>query len=88
MSDQLDNRVRGFFGKMALRAGYSIRRSDELTALADKFGSDKGNYSIAHNYARIYNQCFSGFRNRRIVFVEIGLHRADFDKRRQQRCGG
>jgi hypothetical protein len=65
-------------------AGYSIRRTDDLTAMADRFGSDKGNVAWAHGYARIYDKLFRDRRDKELAFVEIGLLRAEVDKRRER----
>jgi hypothetical protein len=78
MHDQIKRSLK----RLLSRAGYSIRRSDELTALADEYGSDKGNAFYAHGYARIYNRLFTELRHSEITFVEIGLLRADVDGRR------
>jgi hypothetical protein len=64
------------------RKGYSLRRTDELTSLADTFGSDKGTRFSAHLYTRIYKRFFEKVRNDEITILEIGLLRTDFDKRR------
>ena len=66
----------------------SIRRIDELTALADKFGSDKGTLSEAHGYTRVYSRLFEKFRDRKIILLEIGLHRFDVDRRRDGAAQG
>lgn len=42
-----------------------------LTALADKFGSDKG--SKKHRYTELYNMLFHPYRERKIRFLEMGL---------------
>jgi len=70
--------------RLLSQAGYAVRRSDELTALADKFGSDKGNMAYSHGYARIYHRLFYNLKDKPIVFVEIGLQRTDIDKRRSK----
>src|SRR5215472_8520525 len=62
--------------------GYSLRRADDLTRLADRYGSDKGNVDSAHGYTRIYNRLFEPIRHAEITFLEIGLHRVDSDGRR------
>jgi hypothetical protein len=69
-------------GRQALRnflaeKGYLVRRMDDLTVLADRFGSDKGTKSAAHGYTRIYNKLFEHQRNSVITLVEIGLGRPD-----------
>jgi hypothetical protein len=62
--------------------GYSIIKLDELTRLADKFGSDKGTLFDAHGYTRIYEPFFARMRGKELTFVEIGLHRSEADHRR------
>jgi hypothetical protein len=53
--------------------------TDELTGLANKYGSDKGNRVFGrHYYTRIYHQIFAHLRQRPITLLEIGLlHPAD-----------
>ena len=55
---------------------------DEVTRLADSFGSDKGTRDDAHGYARIYQRFFEPLRRQHITFLEIGLHRPESDGRR------
>ena len=62
--------------------GYSVQRVDPLTALADKFGSDKGTMLCGHQYARIYGNLFEPLRQRDLVVLEMGLLRIDADWRR------
>jgi hypothetical protein len=64
------------------RRGYELRRLDDLTFLADSFGSDKGTLSSGHKYTRIYDRMFRPMRDQRITLLEIGLLRADADRRR------
>ena len=42
-----------------------------LTALADKFGSEKG--SKKHRYTELYHMLFNPFRRRKITVLELGL---------------
>ncbi len=44
---------------------------ENLTDLADRFGSDKG--SAKHRYSELYHMLFQPFRNRRITLLEMGL---------------
>ncbi len=44
---------------------------ENLTALADRFGSDKG--SRKHRYTELYHMLFHPYRNRAINFLEMGL---------------
>jgi len=47
---------------------------DELTRLANRYGSDKGNRDFArHYYTRVYHQIFTPLRDRPITLLEIGL---------------
>ncbi|WP_412508723.1 hypothetical protein [Roseovarius sp. SYSU LYC5161] len=45
--------------------------ANPLTALADRYGSDKG--SAKHRYTELYHMLFNPFRRRRIGFLEMGL---------------
>jgi hypothetical protein len=78
---------------MSLRMRFTIRRClwgiadrvwpapEELTRLANKYGSDKGNRAFGrHYYTRIYDQLFRPFRDRPIALLEIGL-RHPFENR-------
>jgi hypothetical protein len=48
--------------------------ADELTRLANHYGSDKGNRVFArHYYTRIYHQLFAHLRHSPITLLEIGL---------------
>ena len=47
--------------------GYSLQRLDTLTILANKFGSDKGTMSYAHQYTRIYTKLFEPFREKKAL---------------------
>lgn len=55
-----------------------------LTALADKYGSDKG--SATHRYTELYDLLFQPYRGSEITFLEMGLqiggpeHRNDADR--------
>src|SRR5438067_9946788 len=60
-----------------------LTRMDELTCLADRFGSDKGNLHDAHGYTRIYQRLFGPLRERPITLLEMGLLRPDVDDRRK-----
>ena len=42
-----------------------------LSALAEKYGSDKG--LRAHRYTRLYDMLFYPYRDRKITFLEMGL---------------
>lgn len=44
---------------------------DNLTALADRFGSDKG--SSKHRYTELYHMLFQPYRDREVTFLEMGL---------------
>jgi hypothetical protein len=75
-------RVAGAITRRLAERGLSIARVDELTRLANKFGSDKGTLFDGHGYTRIYKRAFEGRRHERISLLEIGLHRPDADRRR------
>jgi hypothetical protein len=48
--------------------------SDELTRIANHYGSDKGNRAFGrHYYTRIYHQFFAHLRHLPITLLEIGL---------------
>lgn len=48
---------------------------DELTLLANKYGSDKGNlYGSKHNFTEIYSKYFNFFRYKKINLLEIGIN--------------
>lgn len=64
------------------RNGFSLSRVDDLTYLADKFGSDKGTLFSAHGYTRVYGRLFERIRADDVVFLEMGLLRPDLDGRR------
>jgi hypothetical protein len=55
--------------------------TDELTRLANQYGSDKGNEAfMRHYYTRIYHRMLAHLRYRPITLLEIGL-RHPFEKR-------
>jgi hypothetical protein len=55
--------------------------ADELTRLANRYGSDKGNRAFGrHYYTRVYHQLFAHLRNQPITLLEIGLQHPS-DKR-------
>lgn len=57
---------------------------ENLTDLADRYGSDKG--SVKHRYTELYHMLFHPYRMRAITFLEMGLliggpeHGADADR--------
>jgi hypothetical protein len=79
---QIQTRIKSRLKAAISKCGYSIARVDELTRLADHFGSDKGSRSSAHFYTRIYSKIFEPIRNDKLTILEIGLLRADVDRRR------
>src|SRR6266478_2575991 len=79
MRELLRNRVVALLRKHNLL----LSRIDELTCLADRFGSDKGNLHDAHGYTRIYQRLFGPLRERPITLLEMGLLRPDVDDRRK-----
>lgn len=57
---------------------------DDLTRLANKYGSDKGNsHHGRHYYGRVYSSIFENLRNSTVTLLEIGLLRVDVDRRRE-----
>lgn len=60
---------------------YSTRRW-ELTRLANKYRTDKGNYYYnGHNYATVYEQYFQPIRELPLRILELGLLRHDVQAR-------
>lgn len=45
--------------------------AENLTDLADRFGSDKG--SAKHRYTELYHMLFNPYRGRKFTFLEMGL---------------
>lgn len=71
--------------KLVNRLGFRIHRIDELTRLMNQAGSDKGlGLRGRHGYTRIYHKLLSSRRKEPLTFVEIGLLRTDWDKRRSR----
>ena len=48
-------------------------RSDQLTSLANRYGSDKGSGPRGHNYTRVYSKLFRHLRDQPVRLLEIGL---------------
>ncbi|WP_371226081.1 hypothetical protein [Roseovarius sp. 2305UL8-3] len=46
-------------------------KAENLTDLADRYGSDKG--STKHRYTELYHMLFHPYRRRKITFLEMGL---------------
>jgi hypothetical protein len=76
---------------MSLRSRLAVRRriesaidwafADELTRLANRYGTDKGTRAfMRHYYTRIYHRMLAHLRHRPITLLEIGL-RHPFEKR-------
>lgn len=66
------------FARRLLRPVRSLdqvsEQCDDLTALANRYGSDKGNQHFdQHCYTRIYSELFRELRTRPIRLLEIGL---------------
>jgi hypothetical protein len=83
----LGNELQKFWSRLAAPA--------ELTALANRYGSDKGSrYHAAHHYTRVYEPLFRPLRNLPIRLLEIGLLNAHasawsrVDKRYQGTASG
>lgn len=47
--------------------------SDQLTSLANRYGSDKGSGRRGHQYTRVYSELFRGLRDRPVRLLEVGL---------------
>lgn len=59
-------------------SSFSVIFSNELTDLANKYQSDKGNQiGDAHFYTEYYDALFSPYRKKPIHFLEIGLNLGD-----------
>lgn len=54
-----------------MNAKTKVIASENLTDLADRFGSDKG--STKHRYTEFYHLLFNAYRDRPINFLEMGL---------------
>lgn len=73
----LRKRLRGLSARLAnpkslLKAISSP--TDDLTFLANRYGSDKGDQILAsHHYTRVYSQLFAGIRHKPLRLLEIGL---------------
>lgn len=78
--DQVNNLLR--------RQRLSLQQLDQLTTLADQYGSDKGTLFNAHGYTRVYNHMFERLRGNSIVLLEMGLHRFEADGRRPRNVEG
>lgn len=48
-----------------------VNRSENLTQIADRYGSDKG--STKHRYTELYHLLFNSLRERKLNFLEMGL---------------
>ena len=58
----------------SISKAYDWAFADALTALANKYGSDKGNRAFnRHYYTQSYHRLFAHLRNRPITLLEIGL---------------
>jgi hypothetical protein len=73
---------------LLLHQRLSLERLDQLTALADQYGSDKGSMFNAHRYTRVYSRLFERLRGKSLVFLELGLHRFEADGCRQANVEG
>jgi hypothetical protein len=82
MEMTLGHLVKGHVRNLLQSRRISLTRVDELTYLADKFGTDKGTLFSSHGYTRIYKRLFDRIRYNELTLVEIGLHRLDADQRR------
>jgi hypothetical protein len=63
-----------FLNSILNRNGREIQRIDRLTALANRFGSDKGTQNFhRHYYTRVYKHVLAPFRGKPFRLLEIGL---------------
>ena len=73
----LRKRLRAFSARLAKPKSLLEALSsptDDLTFLANKYGSDKGDQIFAsHHYTRVYSQLFAAIRQRPLRLLEIGL---------------
>ena len=51
--------------------------NNPLTALMDKFYSDKGNLNNTHNYTKLYDALFSKIKEKKLNIFEVGLGSID-----------
>lgn len=76
------------------RPGHVLRLAsdpvNELTRLANKYGSDKGDIHLSrHCYTRVYGPLFESMRDQPLKILEIGLlHKRDGWKDPEARDGG
>ena len=58
-----------------VRSNYFVNsnNNNELTNIMNKYGSDKGNLNLHHNYTNLYSDLFFHKRRKIINFLEIGL---------------
>jgi SAM-dependent methyltransferase len=66
--------ITAFLNSILNRNGREIQRIDRLTALANRFGSDKGTQNFhRHYYTRVYKHVLAPFRGKPFRLLEIGL---------------
>lgn len=69
--------LRSFRKRLARRLSGLARRldgsADTLTALADRYGTDKGAAFGGHQYTRVYSELFEKLRDLPVRVLEIGL---------------
>jgi hypothetical protein len=61
------------FFVFCIACSFSLAKTDDLSVLAAKYGTDKG--PVVHNYTPIYNSYFKNIRSECIKFLEIGFFR-------------
>ncbi len=66
--------------RISLPCSTETMHTPNLTALANRFGTDKGTREgHAHDYTRLYSFLFEQFRTERFDMLEIGLHRGGIE---------
>ena len=70
---KIRTRPNGLARRLAFHASRLNPRSNLLTALANRYGTDKGTGRRGHQYTRIYSELFAPLRDRPVRLLEIGL---------------
>ena len=70
---KIRTRPNGLARRLAFQASRLNPRSNLLTLLANRYGTDKGTGRRGHHYTRIYSELFDPLRDRPVRLLEIGL---------------
>jgi len=70
---KIRTRPNGLARRLAFQASRLNPRSNLLTSLANRYGTDKGTGRRGHHYTRIYSELFDPLRDRPVRLLEIGL---------------